>query len=468
MDSHSHHQHAHLGMAVVLACCLLAVLSVMAPGPASAGSIPHLQWTTIYGPTTEQDSWRDVAVGPGHSVYVCGAQGVHQGPGWRMTVAKYGADQTPLWQTVTVPAVETWSHGGADSEGSALAVDRAGNAIVVGSSQAPGGGFAVVKFSGSNGRVLWQKDFMLVGSAAATDVVVDHDGNAYVTGTAVGGMSTGKAMYTAKFRAADGKRLWENLYSGPTLTTQADAIAIDAGRNTYVIGSTVAGGLSTQWVTRKISPGGKSLWTHRWSGAFKHQDLPNTVTVTGRAVYVAGRTQITTGGSSDAVLVKYGLNGHRAWVKRLRHANTEAVVNGACIDSHGFVLLCGLLHPRPSGPDTGFLAKVSPAGKTVWQRSDHAPGNPLGAMGFLGIVRGPSGSMYLSGFVAPSATDTDILIEKRTAAGKVAWHADFGWPDGGDDNGGALALDGAAGLYVTGSIWTTSNFYDATLQKYKP
>jgi hypothetical protein len=326
----------------------------------------------------------------------------------------------------------------------------------------------VVKFSGADGHVLWQKDFMLVGSAWATDVVVDHAGNAYVTGTAVGGMSTGKAMYTAKFRAADGKRLWENLYSGPTLTSEAGAIAIDDTRNTYVIGSTQAGGLSTQWVTRKISSAGKSLWTHRWSGAFKHQDLPSTVTVTRSAVYVAGRTQIDTGGNADAILVKYDLTGHRAWVKRLRHANTEATVNDACIDSHGYVLLCGLLHPRPSGPDTGFLAKISPAGKTVWQRADPSPSNPLGAMGYLGIVRGPSGSMYLSGFEAPSATDTDILVEKRTAAGKVAWHADFGWPDSGDDDGGALALDGTAGLYVTGSIWTTSNFYDAVLQKYKP
>ena len=39
---------------------------------------------------------------------------------------------------------------------------------------------------------------------------------------------------------------------------------------------------------------------------------------------------------------------------------------------------------------------------------------------------------------------------------------------GGDDDAGPLALDGTAGLYVSGSIWTTTNSYDATLQKYKP
>ena len=463
MDSQK--RHSRLGMAAIAALCLWAAV---AAAPAAAGTIPHLQWTTIYGPTTNQDMWNDAAVGPGHSVYVCGTENLSQGLAWLMTVAKYGANQKPLWQTQLNPAVETWSDGGAGSEGSALAVDHAGDVIVAGSSFASGGGFAVVKFAGSDGHIIWQKDLMLVGYAAATDVVLDGAGNAYVTGTAVGGMSTGRTMYTAKFRASDGKRLWENLYSGPTLYSDGDAIAIDAGRTTYVIGSTVGTGSWDQWVTRKISPAGKSLWTHRWSGAFKHADLPSTINVSKSAVYVAGSTQTDVAGSHDVVFVKYDLAGHRRWVKQFKHTGTDAQVYGACLDSSGNPLLCGLRHPLASGPDKTFLAKVTPAGKTAWLHSSPAPSNPLGAMGYYDIVRGPSGSMYLSGFEAPSATDTDVLVEKRTAAGKVAWRADFGWPDGGDDNGGALALDGTAGLYVTGEIWTTTNFYDAALQKYKP
>ena len=124
--------------------------------------------------------------------------------------------------------------------------------------------------------------------------------------------------------------------------------------------------------------------------------------------------------------------------------------------------------PVSSGPDKTFLVKVTTAGKTVWMRSQASPSNPLGVMAYYGIVKGPAGSMYLSGREAPSATDTDILVEKRTSAGKVAWSADFGWPDGGDDDAGPLALDRTAGLYVCGEIWTTNNFYDATLQKFKP
>ena len=118
----SQHRYSRLGMAAIAALCLWAAV---AAAPAAAGTIPHLQWTTIYGPTTNQDMWSDVAVGPGHSVYVCGTQNLSMGLAWLMTVAKYGADQKPLWQTILNPAVETWSNSGAGSEGRALAVDHA-------------------------------------------------------------------------------------------------------------------------------------------------------------------------------------------------------------------------------------------------------------------------------------------------------------------------------------------------------
>src|ERR1019366_7018704 len=119
-----------------------------AASPASS-AIPHLQWTAIYGPTVNQDQWSDVAMGPGHTVYVCGTQNLGQGTDWLMTVAKFSAGNKLLWATPTIPGVKTWSDGGNGSTGHSLAVDNSGNVIVVGSSFAPGGGFAVLKFSGA-------------------------------------------------------------------------------------------------------------------------------------------------------------------------------------------------------------------------------------------------------------------------------------------------------------------------------
>ena len=467
----SHYRYSHLTIAVAVVAIVLAAAWAATAPPASA-AIPHLQWTSIYGPTVNQDQWSDVAMGPGHTVYVCGTQNLGQGTDWLMTVAKFSAAKKLLWATPTIPGVRTWSNDGNGSSGHALAVDHSGNVIVAGSSFAPNGGFAVIKFSGVDGHVLWQKDLMLVGPGSAADIVLDSSGNAYVTGTAVAGMSTGQVIYTAKFRASDGKKRWENLLGGPapgpSQYGQGIVIAIDSHRNTYVIGSAMASSTYDAWMIEKISPAGKQLWAHHWSGAFKRSDQPSCLAVAAKAVYVAGATQTDVSGSHDAVLVKYDLSGRRLWTRQFKHANTAAYVNGLCFDSYGHLLLAGVRHPVSSGPDKTFLVKVTTAGKTVWMRSQASPSNPLGTMAYYGIVKGPAGSMYLSGREAPSATDTDILVEKRTSAGKVAWSADFGWPDGGDDDAGPLALDGTAGLYVCGEIWTTNNFYDATLQKFKP
>ena len=468
----SHRRYSHLTIAVAVVAIVLGAAWAAAASPALA-AVPHLQWTFRYGPTVNQDQWSDVAMGPGHTVYVCGTQNLGQGTDWLMTVAKFSAQRKLLWATPTIPGVQIWSDDGYGSRGSALAVDHSGNVIVVGSSFDPSGGFAVVKFSGVDGHVLWQKDFMLVGPGSAADVVLDSSGNAYVTGSAVVGMSTGQVVYTAKFQASNGKKLWENLLGGPApgkSDGQGTAIAIDAHRNTYVIGSAVASSTYDAWMVEKISPAGKKLWAHHWSGAFKHSDQPSCLAVSAKAkaVYVAGNTQTDIHGSYDAVLVKYDLSGRRLWTRQFKHAKTAAYVNGLCFDSYGHLLIAGQRHPISNGPDRTFLAKLTTAGKTVWLRSQASPSNPLGAMAYYGIVKGPAGSMYLSGFEAPSATNTDILVEKRTSAGKVVWSADYGWPDGGDDDAGPLVRDGTTGLYVCGEIWTAANFYDATLQRFKP
>ena len=335
-----------------------------------------------------------MAMGPGHTVYVCGTQNFGQGLDWRLTVARFGADGKLLWATPLVPGVQTWSDAGSGSSANALAVDHSGNVVVVGSSFAPDGGFAVIKFSGADGHVIWQQDFQLVASEPAADVVLDASGNAYVTGTAVGGMSTGQVIYTAKFRASDGKKLWENLLGGPTTGPsqygRGITIAIDSHRDTYVLGSAAASTTYDAWMIEKISPAGKGLWAHHWTGPFKHSDEPSRLVVSGSAVFVAGTTQTDIQDSKDAVLVKYNLAGRRLWVKQFKRAKTESYVEGMCLDSYGNLLLAGVRHPISNGPDTTFLAKVTSTGKTVWLRAQNAPSNPLGAMGYYGIVKGPA------------------------------------------------------------------------------
>ena len=459
----------HLALTVALLVVVAAGVAAALPATATAFRLPL--WTNLYGPTAEIDRWSDIARGPGHTVFVAGTIGLSQGAGSQMTLAKFSSTGTLVWETPTIPGVKTWHGFGASARGSSLAVDRHGDAIVAGYSSWSSGGFAVVKFSGVNGQVLWWQDLQLAGYASATDVAVDRDGNAFVTGTAVGDAAVGTVVYTVKLAAASGATRWQNLYSGPLLLSEGEALAIDANRNTYVIGRTVTTGTTVDWVTRKISPAGKSLWTRRWDGASHQSDLPFKVITTpkGGAIYVAGMSQTGVTGRYDAVLMRYSATGRRMWLRRFAKFETDSMPTGLCFDSHGALLLCGGRRPLdPTKPVASLLAKVATTGKTAWLRSSVSPFNADGDCFYADIVRGSSGSMYVSGSVEPSNTDSSILVENRRADGSLAWQAVNGSPDPGDDDAGRLILDGTTGLYVTGSFETTTGFIDAVLQGYKP
>jgi hypothetical protein len=457
----------------VLLAGLLVLIAWMAatvalPVTASAG-IPHLAWTDVYGPTTGDDQWRDIARGPGHTIYVAGVLGFTQGPGWQMTIAKYDAAGTRVWATPTIPGVKTWLGLGANARGNALAVDRTGDAIAAGSSASSSGGFAVVKFSGADGHVVWEQDLRLTGAAAARDVVVDRDGNAYVTGYAETG--TGSAMFTVKLAGADGAKKWQNLYSGPQHEGEGDAIAIDAGRNTYVAGYVIGAGGFGDWAVRKISPAGTTRWTNRWDGASHLSDGATQVitTANGGAIYIMGQSAKGAGGRYDGILMRYSARGHRVWLRRFGKSATSSWLEGLCFDSRGAILACGASRPLDaSKPTATLLVKLSAGGRRAWLRSSTSPYDATQSCGYSDVVRGPSGSMYLGGSVQPGVTDYGMLIEKRRASGSLAWRAQFSWPDAGDDRAGKLLLDGTTGLYVTGSLSTTAGFLDAVLQRYEP
>ena len=458
--------------AIALLIVLGAAAAAAAALPATAGAGMRLPlWDDRYGPTAEIDQWNDIARGPGHTVFAAGTLGLSQGAGSRMTLAKFDATGKRVWETPTIPGVKSWLGLGASSRGHAVAVDRQGDAIVAGYSSWSSGGFAVVKFSGADGHVIWWQDLQLAGYASACDVAVDRSGNAYVTGTAVGDASVGAAVYTVKLAAADGAKKWENLYSGPQLASQAQALAIDAKRNTYVIGSTLTKGNTNDWVTRKISPPGASVWTRRWKGDAGGDDDPDKVITTskGSAIYVCGSSQTAT--AKAAVLVRYSATGRRVWQRRFSKLAADSIPRGMCFDSRGAILVCGeRLAVDPSKADASLLVKVASSGKTVWLRSSTSPFNPAGDLQYADIVRGPSGSMYVSGQVEPSNTGSSAIVERRRADGSVAWRSTYGWPDPSETRAGPLALDPTSRLYVVGSLETTApdGFIDALLMGYRP
>ncbi len=267
--------------------------------------------------------------------------------------------------------------------------------------------------------------------------------------------------------------LWESLYSGPTLQSRATALTLDGAGSCYVIGTTVPKNGKNDWVTMRLSAAaGKRLWAHRVDGSDHLYDEPSQLvwSPAAKALYVAGSVDFISAAGSDAALARYDAAGHRAWLKTFAKADTNDDVNAMCLDSSGSrLLLAGQrIGTASNSPPKSWLARIGAGGRVSWQQTKPSSGNPLGSRAYWGVVAGPSGSMYLAGYEEPSDTDADLLLEKRSGGGTLAWQADFGWQDGGDDYGGPLALDPGRGVYVCGQIWRVVTGYDAMVQKYKP
>jgi hypothetical protein len=461
-----------IAVAVSAALLLIALAWILAAATLPAAAAERAPaWTAIYGPTLDIDLWNDIARGPGTTVFVAGTSGMSQGAGSVMTIAKYGAGGGLLWKTPTIPGVKSWVGLGASSGGKALAVDRHGDAIVAGYSSWSGGGFAVVKFSGADGSVIWWQDVRVNGNASAADVVLDAAGNAYVTGTADAGAS-GSGIYTVKLAAATGHTKWHDFYSGPQLDAGTPRIAIDAARTTYVAGYVRAAGGDTDWVTRKLSPGGKPVWTRRWDGAH-NDDHPWDIvtTATGGAIYVCGTAENGTTNATDAVLMRYSATGRRVWLRGYSAFEADSAVEDMSFDSTGALLLCGNRWPLDLTKTVKtLLVKVTQKGHTVWVKSSPSPYNADGDSLYTSVLGGPSGSLYVAGLVEPSNNGAATLVEKRGPGGRLLWRGTFGWADPSQSRAMGVALAGSKRLYVTALLERpkADGFIDAGLLGYKP
>ena len=154
---------------------------------------------------------------------------------------KYQGDGTKLWERQfdgPYPPI---------SSGRDVAVDKAGNVFLAGF------GFTIAKFDG-DGTPLWEKGY---AGRDAYQVVLDDDGNAYVTG-----LSTNNALIVKLNPAGD--EIWQVSHqqrgSGNATTEPCD-IALDPQGNVFV-----ATREKEKYELLKLGPDGTLLWNRKQSG----------------------------------------------------------------------------------------------------------------------------------------------------------------------------------------------------------
>jgi len=389
-------------LCLAIACLVLLIPAVAACG----GSGANANWVRQFG-TADSDAASGVAVdGEGNVIVV--------GDTWGTFPGQNNSGETDAYVRKVSPAgsvVWTRQFGSSDSEqGKAVAVDGAGNIIVVGITDGalPGQGSlgrmdAFIRKLSPAGAELWTRQFGSKNWDEASSVAVDAAGDIIVAGYSevpdeatvaeelAGGIVLSLApigvgdAFVRKFSSA-GVELWARQFGLPG-GDEALAVAVDGGGNIIVAGAVgfgynvidvalpgqaAAGGADA--FVRKYSRDGTVLWTDQFGSRF--DDWAYDVIVDGAGdIIVAGYTEGTlsgqkASGAGDAFVRKLNAAGAELWMHQFGSADSDQA-SGVAVDSEGNIFLAGdtwgtLAGQVASGSDDAFVQKLSPAGVELW------------------------------------------------------------------------------------------------------
>ena len=171
---------------------------------------------------------------------------------------------------------------GAADEAFAIAADAAGNAYVAGYFTVSGAPSAIVtKFSGTDGTILWERG---MGTGSGQSIAVDGAGNVVMVAQVTG--PGGHDFRTAKF-ATDGTAIWDKTFDsgGDDFAYQ---VALDANGNATVVGTSNTGGNYDWRAIQYAAADGSMSWTSHYNGTGDGTDENYGVALGGGAVYLGG------------------------------------------------------------------------------------------------------------------------------------------------------------------------------------
>ena len=326
--------------------------------------------------------------------------------------------QTWNWSSIPNLVWSTYLGGGDNDAGYDIAIDAAGNVLVTGYTDSAGwvsGGFdashngshdAFVAKLSPSGDHIWSTYLGGNSSDYGRGIAVDTAGNVLVMGRtesagwASGGFDTNydggnNDVFVAKL-SPSGDHIWST-YLGGSGTDWGYGIAVDTAGNALVTGHTssvgwVSGGLNTSYnggrydaFVVKLSPSGDHIWSTYLGGSGTDYGYGITVETTGN-VLVTGRTDSVgwvsggldtshNGGRYDAFVAKLSPSGDHIWSTYLG-GNAGDWSYGIAVETTGNVLVTGYtdsvgwvsggLDTSHNGLGDIFVVKLSSSGDHIW------------------------------------------------------------------------------------------------------
>ncbi|MCX6641748.1 MAG: SBBP repeat-containing protein [bacterium] len=313
-----------------------------------------------------------------------------------------------------------------------------------------------------DGTEAWEARF--VGPAGGHDypnsMAVDNNGNVYVTGRSMGNNYN---YATVKYDTS-GNQLWVALYNGSyNHSDYAHDIVVDSNGDVYVTGSVAIASQFDQWATIKYNSAGVEQWIEYkgHSGTLNSAmamiiDDSGDVCVTGY-LYTPGINYAT---------VKYDPDGNELWTSYydyFGHGDYAFYIAG---DRFGNIYVtgesCGFSTPDFYRNDIATV-KYDAAGNQIWAARYVEPQMIYAKASPRGIVTDNFGNVYVTGR-NNGPWISDFITLMYTTDGEERWRARCS--DSGQNNAYSIAIDRNSNVYVAGRGQFGSNLLSYLTIKY--
>jgi alpha-tubulin suppressor-like RCC1 family protein len=302
----------------------------------------------------------------------------------------------------------------------------------------------------STGDFIWAKRIGGAGTDEARSIVVNDNGDVFVTGFFGGNIDfdPGSAVYDISSRGGfdvfvvklngAGDFIWAKSIGG-TNYEMGMGIAFDGSGNLLVVGNFYG--------TMDADPSGNTF-------------------------------NLISNGDADVFICKIDSIGNFLWAKGFGSPQFDDG-KGVAVDQHGAAYITGVfrnvLDFNPAseqyniaaiGSDDAFLSKFDGNGGFLWAKSIGGAGDERG----LSVAVDDIGNVYSTGFFSMSANfdpsqqnsyilsgqSKEVYVSKHNSLGVIIWAKSMG--GGGQDEGRSIAVDGDRNVYTTGNFELSGDF----------
>ncbi|MHA1232610.1 MAG: SBBP repeat-containing protein [Candidatus Helarchaeota archaeon] len=241
-------------------------------------------------------------------------------------------------------------------------------------------------------------------------------------------------------------------------------VAIDADDYVYLVGSTKNYGTNTPSYSNamlvKFDLNGNVIWYRTWG--YDKTDIGYDVAVdNAHNVYIVGSTQNLPVSGRNLFVAKYDGNGNQLW-NRTWGGIVSADIEGysIAIDKNNNLYITGKM---PGASFDMFVVKYNSSGAEIWNKTWGSTGIDSGK----GIAVDSQNDVYIVGTYYDTSSANDLIfINKYSCNGTFQWTRKLG-SNKYTDYGEGIAIDKNNNIYIVGSINNTgTSSYDIVVAKY--